>query len=102
VAYAGGRLTCAESPEGGLDADALGGALEVRPWRAGDRMRPAGLGGSRTLQDLFTDRKVPRETRSRIPVVVAHGEIACVPGVATGERFAATEATTRRVTLRWP
>jgi tRNA(Ile)-lysidine synthase len=65
-------------------------------------MRPAGLGGSRTLQDLFTDRKVPRERRPAVPVVLAGGEIAWVPGVATGERFVATERTVRRVALRWP
>jgi tRNA(Ile)-lysidine synthase len=64
-------------------------------------MRPVGLGGSRTLQDLFTDRKVPRERRPTVPVVVAGGEIAWVPGVATGERFAAGAATKHRVTLRW-
>ena len=73
----------------------------MRPWRAGDRMRPLGLGGRRTLQDLFTDRKVPREARPAVPVVVAEGEIAWVPGVAAGERFVATPATTHRVTLRW-
>ena len=50
-------------------------------------MRPLGLGGSRSLQDLFTDRKVPRARRARAPVVVSDGEIAWVPGVATGERF---------------
>ena len=33
--------------------------LTVRGWRDGDRMRPVGLGGTKTLQDLFTDRKVP-------------------------------------------
>jgi tRNA(Ile)-lysidine synthase len=65
-------------------------------------MRPLGLGGSRTLQDLFTDRKVPRERRPGIPVVVAGDEIAWVPGVATGERFSATPATMHRVALRWP
>jgi tRNA(Ile)-lysidine synthase len=64
-------------------------------------MRPAGLGGSRTLQDLFTDRKVPRERRPSVPVVVAGGEIAWVPGVATGEPFVATDRTVRRVSLRW-
>ena len=37
----------------------LGPAVLVRPWREGDRMRPVGLGGTKTLQDLFTDRKVP-------------------------------------------
>ena len=64
-----------------------GGAVLVRSWRAGDRMRPAGLGGTKTLQDLFTDRKVPRARRRAVPVVEADGEIAWVPGVAVGERF---------------
>jgi tRNA(Ile)-lysidine synthase len=72
-----------------LDAEALGGELTVRAWRAGDRMRPAGLGGSKALQDLFTDRKVPRAERTSWPVVEAAGEIACVPAVAVGERFRA-------------
>ena len=30
-------------------------------------MRPVGLGGTKTLQDLFTDRKVPRALRRRCP-----------------------------------
>ncbi len=102
VAYGAGRLRCEEAADGALDADRLGPRLDVRPWRAGDRMRPLGLGGSRTLQDLFTDRKLPREQRSAVPIVVAGDEIAWVPGVATGERFAATPETSRRVTLRWP
>lgn len=72
-----------------LDAGALGAELVVRAWRAGDRMRPVGLGGSRSLQDLFTDRKVPRAERGSWPVVEAGGEIACVPAVAIGERFRA-------------
>jgi tRNA(Ile)-lysidine synthase len=102
VAYGTGRLTCEAAADGAFDADALGARLDVRPWRAGDRMRPLGLGGTRTLQDLFTDRKVPRERRAGVPVVVAGEEIAWVPGVATGERFAATPQTSRRVALRWP
>jgi len=72
-----------------LDAAALGAEVVVRAWRVGDRMRPAGLGGSKTLQDLFTDRKVPRAERTSWPVVEADGEIACVPAVAVGERFRA-------------
>jgi tRNA(Ile)-lysidine synthase len=72
-----------------LDAGALGPMLTVRAWRHGDRMRPAGLGGTKTLQDLFTDRKVPRAERSTWPVVEVGGEIACVPAVAVGERFRA-------------
>jgi tRNA(Ile)-lysidine synthase len=54
-------------------------------------MRPLGLGGTKSLQDLFTDRKVPRELRRTLPVVEAHGEIVWVAGVALDERFAADE-----------
>jgi tRNA(Ile)-lysidine synthase len=65
--------------------------LTVRAWREGDRMQPLGLGGTKTLQDLFTDRKVPRELRRTLPVVEAGGEIVWVAGVALDERFAAGE-----------
>jgi tRNA(Ile)-lysidine synthase len=69
----------------------LGSAVTVRAWRDGDRMRPAGLGGSKSLQDLFTDRKVPRALRRTLPVVEAGGEIVWVAGVAVDERFASAE-----------
>jgi tRNA(Ile)-lysidine synthase len=83
-----------------LDAAALGPEVTVRAWRAGDRMRPAGLGGSKALQDLFTDRKVPRAERPTWPVVEAGGEIACVPAVAVGERFRAGEGPVVGVSAR--
>ena len=95
AAFGTGRVTCELAADGALDAAALAPELEVRAWRPGDRVR------SRSLQDLFTDRKVPRERRHQLPVVVSAGEIAWVPGVATGERFAAGESTNRRVRLSW-
>jgi tRNA(Ile)-lysidine synthase len=85
--------------DGVLDAGALGDRLLVRPWRAGDRMAPLGLGGTRTLGDLFTDRKVPRERRRSLPVVECDGEIVWVPGVATSERFRIGGATRAAVHL---
>jgi tRNA(Ile)-lysidine synthase len=94
VAFGDGRVTCALTPDGPLDADALAPELEVRPWRAGDRVC------RRTLQDRFTDLKVPRERRHQLPVVVSDGEIAWVIGIV-GERFRATESTPRRVRLTW-
>ncbi|HEX6459710.1 MAG TPA: tRNA lysidine(34) synthetase TilS [Thermoleophilaceae bacterium] len=73
-----------------LAAAALGDSLTIRAWNEGDRMRPAGLGGTKTLQDLFTDRKVPRALRRSLPVVTtAQGEIVWVAGVAVGESFKA-------------
>jgi tRNA(Ile)-lysidine synthase len=77
----------------------LGAAVTVRAWRDGDRMRPAGLGGSKSLQDLFTDLKVPRALRRTLPVVEAEGQIVWVAGVAVDERFAAREDDTAAVAL---
>jgi tRNA(Ile)-lysidine synthase len=77
----------------------LGSPVTVRAWRDGDRMRPAGLGGSKSLQDLFTDRKVPRALRRTLPVVESRGEIVWVAGVAVDERFAAEEGAPGTVAL---
>jgi tRNA(Ile)-lysidine synthase len=82
-----------------LDAAALGGPLEVRTWREGDRIRPLGMSGSKTLGDLFTDHKVPRSQRGRIPVVLADGRIAWVAGVAVSDDFRLTEQTTAAAVL---
>jgi tRNA(Ile)-lysidine synthase len=74
-----------------LDPAALGAELCVRAWHEGDRMRPLGLGGAKSLQDLFTDRRVPRSLRRELPVVLAGGRIAWVPGVAVSEEFRLAE-----------
>jgi len=58
--------------------------LVVRGRLPGDRLRPAGVGGSRKLQDLLVDRKVPRGVRDGVPVVVdASGRIVWVVGHAS-------------------
>jgi len=43
--------------------------LFVRSWKPGDRMKPAGMQGSKKLQDLFTDLKIPKAERHRIPII---------------------------------
>jgi len=75
-----------ELGEAVVSAEQLGSQVTVRAWRDGDRMRPAGLGGTKSLQDLFTDRKVPRALRRTLPVVEADGTIVWVAGVAATER----------------
>jgi tRNA(Ile)-lysidine synthetase-like protein len=48
----------------------------------GLRMRPAGGRGSRKLQDILVDARVPREDRDSWPLVFAGDRLAWVPGVA--------------------
>jgi tRNA(Ile)-lysidine synthase len=106
VAFGDCEVTCelgAHPREHGvLDRAALGPELLVRSWRPGDRMRPLGLSGSKSLQDLFTARRVPRARRRSVPVVESGGEIAWVAGVATSDDFKVTTSTTEtvRLTLR--
>jgi tRNA(Ile)-lysidine synthase len=82
-----------------LDPATLGDALTVRSWREGDRMRPLGLEGSKSLQDLFTDRKVPRSLRHALPVVTSDGRIVWIAGVAVSEEFAARPGAKRSAVL---
>jgi tRNA(Ile)-lysidine synthase len=84
---------------GVVDRAGLGSELVVRSWRQGDRIAPLGLGGTKSLQDLFTGRRVPLCHRASVPVVEASGEIVWVAGLATSERFKVTAATREAVRL---
>lgn len=55
--------------------------LHLRARQNGDRFRPLGMRGTKKLQDFFVDRKVPRERRDGVPLLVNHqGEILAVIG----------------------
>ena len=82
-----------------LDARALGPELRVRAWEEGDRMRPLGLGGSKSLQDLFGDSGVPRSLRHTLPVVLSGDRIAWVAGVAVSEEFKLTDTSAEAAIL---
>jgi len=76
-----------------LSARAVGAApLTVRAWRPGDRIRPLGMPGSKKLQDIFTDAKVPRDRRAAVPVVVCRGEIVWLPGYRVARGWAVPRA----------
>ena len=82
-----------------FDAATLSGGLRVRTPRAGDRVRPLGLDGSRKLQDVFVDAKVPREERSRWIVVTAGRSILWVPGLVRSGQAPIREVTRSIVVL---
>ncbi|GAC1472554.1 MAG: hypothetical protein PVSMB3_05780 [Candidatus Dormibacteraceae bacterium] len=57
-------------------------ALHLGFRRPGLRMRPAGGRGTRKLQDILVDARVPREDRDSWPLVFAGSRLAWVPGIA--------------------
>ena len=77
------------------------GILAVRNRRPGDRFHPPGLGGRKKLQDLFVDRKVRRNDRDRVPIVVdAADRIVWVVGFGIDEAFQVTNPGQAVLTLR--
>ena len=63
-----------------LDRRALGEGASVRAWRPGDRIQPLGMRGQKKLQDLFTDLRVPRPWRGRVPLLEGARGIVWVVG----------------------
>lgn len=56
--------------------------LIVRSRRAGDRFRPRGLKGSRKVQDVLTELRIPASARAGYPLFCAEGDvILAVPGM---------------------
>ena len=61
-------------------AKVAGREVAVRVAKPGDRMEPYGMEGSKKLQDIFTDLKIPKAHRENWPVVECGGEIIWLPG----------------------
>jgi len=68
-----------------IDARCCTQALEVRGPRPGDRVRPLGGPGTRKLQDVLVDLRVPARDRPHVPLVVCAGRILWVCGLVTAE-----------------
>jgi len=67
-------------------------ALFIRAWRAGDRIAPLGLRGSKKLQDVFVDAKLPRTQRLRVPLFEAARQIVWVPGYRIAQGWEVRDA----------
>ena len=79
-----------------FDADAIEKAGLIPVWRTrlpGDRIRPDGMDGSKKLQDLFVDMKVPRDRRESLLVLAVDDNILWIPGIRKSRDFAITENT---------
>jgi tRNA(Ile)-lysidine synthase len=83
--YGTGVLSALRGPNG-LRRDLR--CVEVRPRDGGERMRPAGRAGSRTVKRLLHEARVAPWLRERYPLVFVDGALAAVPGIAVDTAFA--------------
>lgn len=70
---------------GGLTAWFTPGSLTVRPWSAGEKLRPLGGTGRRLLVRCFQDARVPRSRRAEWPVLAGPDGVVWVPGVCRSD-----------------
>lgn len=84
-----------------IDATRLAGPLAVDSPRAGDRMRPLGMTGTRKLSDLLVDAKVAKRLRAAVPVVRDGERVVWLAGVRMSEEYRVTDETRRAIRLTW-
>lgn len=87
-----------------LCAKALGekSSLRVRPWAEGYTFQPLGFAAPSKLSDLFINRKIPRDLRKKLPLIVNYADqILWVPGFGPCELYKIFDATTAALRLTW-
>jgi tRNA(Ile)-lysidine synthase len=85
-----------------FDADKVGRQITLRHWRAGDRFQPIGLKSAVKLQDLFTNKKIPRSRRHDLVIAEsANGRVFWVQNLRMAEPFKLRSETKRRLVWRW-
>ncbi|WP_051286753.1 tRNA lysidine(34) synthetase TilS [Paenibacillus taiwanensis] len=82
------------SSEAAFDADKLQWPIKIRTRMPGDRMRVQGLNGSKKVQDMFVDMKVPPTLRDSLPVITdGQGSIIWIPEVRRSDMALVQPAT---------
>jgi tRNA(Ile)-lysidine synthase len=90
---ASGGFGPARGLEVAVAADPVSLPLAIRSRRLGDRFRPLGMEHRKKLQDFLVDRKIPREIRDSLPLVVdGDDRIVWVVGESVAEDFRVTGA----------
>lgn len=57
----------------------------LRTWERGDRIHPLGAKGSKSMQDYFVDKKVPRPFRPYVPLLCDGNRVIWAVGVGPAE-----------------
>ncbi|WP_274648428.1 tRNA lysidine(34) synthetase TilS [Paenibacillus humicola] len=105
LAFAEELTAAGRTPRGrdetAFDADRISFPLTVRNRRPGDRMRVMGLNGTKKVQDMFVDERVPRSLREKLPLLVdAEGTVIWIPGIRRSTAAPVTAATSRVLRVR--
>ena len=84
-----------------FDYDKLSGGIILRNRKPGDLIRPYGSSGEKKLKEYFIDKKIPREKRDRVPLVVQGDRVVWIIGMRTSQDFRADHDSKKILVLEW-
>lgn len=82
-----------------IDASKINFPLLIRPRLPGDYFYPIGFGKKKKLQDFFVDKKIPRDERDAIPLIISNNNIVWVAGLRLDDRYKVDKDTKRVLQL---
>lgn len=74
--------------------------LSVRSKRDGDIFFPSGMNGKKRLSDYFTDKKIPRDQRCKIPILTKNGDIVAIVNHRIDRRFCGNYGCTYSISVK--
>jgi len=70
---------------GFFDMNKLSFPLVIRNFRPGDRFTPLGMHGTQKVKKFFINQKVPKDQRSKCPILLSQGKIIWIAGYRIAE-----------------
>lgn len=84
-----------------VDGEMISWPILVRSAQPGDRFTPYGREGSKKVARFMMDRKIPKERRRRIPLVLSQNRIVWVAGVEIEKAFSLSSTTQRILEMEY-
>ncbi len=83
-----------------LDWGKLKSPFSLRNPESGDKFKPLGMKGTKSLKDFLTDLKVPRYEKERALVLTSKGKIVWVLGYRIADEFKITKDTKKILKIK--
>lgn len=83
-----------------IDRDQLVFPLQLRKWKAGDKMRPLGMQGKKNVSDVLTDLKIARAQKENTFVLLSEGKVVWLVGYRLDDRFKVTDTSKKLLQIK--
>lgn len=84
-----------------FDYDKIDFPLKIRKPKFGEKFKPLGLNNYKKLQDFFVDRKIPKDIRWNLPILLdKKNDILWLIGLRISEAYKVTDLTKRVICIK--